>query len=85
MLNAGITSKLEIRMWFFGETENQAKAALQKVEDEKKQSMETNIMAQAELGQVGQGQDFSGNNNNPDAAKDPTKKNSALNEQKNTK
>lgn len=65
MLNAGITSKLEIRMWFFGETENQAKAALQKVEDEKKQSMETNIMAQAELGQVGQGQDFSGDNNNP--------------------
>lgn len=66
MLNAGITSKLEIRMWFFGETENQAKAALQKVEDEKKQSMETNIMAQAELGQVGQGKDFSGANNNPD-------------------
>lgn len=82
MLNAGITSKLEIRMWFFGETENQAKAALQKVEDEKKQSMETNIMAQAELGQVGQGQDFSGNNNNPDAVKDPTKKNSVVNEQK---
>lgn len=71
MLNAGITSKLEIRMWFFGETENQAKAALQKVEDEKKQSMETNIMAQAELGQVGQGRDFSGNNNNPNS--DPTR------------
>lgn len=85
MLNAGITSKLEIRMWFFGETENQAKAALQKVEDEKKQSMETNIMAQAELGQVGQGKDFSGNNNNPNAEKDPTKKNSAVNTQKNDK
>lgn len=84
MLNAGITSKLETRMWYFGETENQAKAALQKIEDEKKQSMETNIQAQAELGQIGQGQDFSGNNNNPntnkqnattaDANNDPTKK-----------
>ena len=66
MVDAGITSKLETRMWYFGETENQAKAALQKVEDEKKMSMETNIMAQKQLGQVGQGKDFSGDNNNPD-------------------
>lgn len=68
MINAGITSKLETRMWYFGETENQAKAALQKVEDEKKQSMETNIQAQAQLGEVAQGQDFSGDNNNPDTS-----------------
>lgn len=67
MINAGITSKLETRMWYFGETENQAKAALQKVEDEKKQSMETNIQAQAQLGDVAQGKDFSGDNNNPDS------------------
>ena len=66
MVNAGLSSKLETRMWFFGETENQAKAALQKIEDEKKQSMETNIMAQQQLGEVGQGKDFSGENNNPD-------------------
>lgn len=65
MVEAGITSKVETRMWYFGETENQAKAALQKVEDEKKMSMETNIMAQQQLGEVGQGKDFSGNNNNP--------------------
>ena len=52
-------------MWYFCETENQAKAALQKVEDEKKQSMETNIQAQAQLGDVAQGKDFSGDNNNP--------------------
>lgn len=65
MINAGITSKLETRMWYFGETENQAKAALQRVDDEKKQSMETNIQAQAQLGDVAQGKDFSGDNNNP--------------------
>ena len=65
MLSAGITSKVEIRMWYFGETENQAKEALQKIEDEKKSSMETNIMAQQEIGQQAQGKDFSGDNNNP--------------------
>lgn len=49
-------------MWYFGETENQAKAALQQVDDERKLSMETNIMAQAELGQTAQGQDFTPGN-----------------------
>lgn len=76
MINAGITSKLETRMWYFGETENQAKAALQKVEDEKKQSMETNIQAQAQLGDMAQGKDFSGDNNNPES----TAKQSAFND-----
>ena len=73
LVNAGISSKLETRMWFFGETENQAKTALQKVEDEKKQSIETNIMGQKELGEVGQGKDMTGDNNNPNAEiKSPT-------------
>lgn len=78
MINAGITSKLETRMWYFGETENQAKAALQKVDDEKKHSMETNIQAQAQLGDMAQGKDFSGDNNNPKpnaADKDISKQN----------
>jgi hypothetical protein len=64
-------------MWYFGETENQAKAALQKVEDEKKQSMETNIQAQAQLGDVAQGKDFSGNNNNPETKASQTAFNKA--------
>lgn len=67
MLNAGLTSKLETRMWYFGETENQAKMALQQIDDEKKASMETNIMAQQQLGDVGQGKDFSGDSNNAGA------------------
>lgn len=78
MLNAGITSKVELRMWYFGETENQAKEALQKIEDEKKSSMETNITAQQELGQQAQGNDFSGNNNNPDDSNSQTPKNSGI-------
>lgn len=64
MIDKGLASKLEFRMWYFGETENQAKQALQQIEDEKKSSMETNIVAQQELGQDAQGKDFSGNNNN---------------------
>jgi A118 family predicted phage portal protein len=80
MVNAGISSKLETRMWYFGETENQAKAALQKVDDEKKQSMETNIVAQQQLGEFGQGKDFSGDNNNPTTdKKDPLKNKKASN------
>ena len=71
MVSEGISSKLETRMWYFGETENQAKAALQKIDDEKKQSMETNIMAQAQLGDIGQGKDFSGDNNNPEKRENP--------------
>ena len=92
MLDAGITSKLEIRMWYFGETENQAKAALQRVDDERKLSMETNIMAQAELGQTMQGQDVSGSNNpgsqrsmgNPNRLNNAAEKAASSNKQKGT-
>lgn len=65
LVQDGISSKVETRMWYFGETENQAKQALQRIEDEKKSSMETNITAQQEIGAGAQGKDFSGDNNNP--------------------
>lgn len=56
LLQNDLTSRVETRMWFFGETENQAKLALQKIEDEKKTAMETNMMAQSQLGEVAQQQ-----------------------------
>ena len=65
LVNGGISSKLETRMWYFGETENQAKQALQRIEDEKKSSIETNIISQQEIGADAQGKDFTGDNNNP--------------------
>ena len=65
LVQDGISSKLETRMWYFGETENQAKQALQRIDDERKASMETNIVSQQEIGADAQGKDFSGNNNNP--------------------
>ena len=51
LMQNGLASKLETRMWYFNETENQAKAALQKIEDEARQAIETNMQAQAQLGE----------------------------------
>lgn len=65
LINAGLASKLEVRMWYFGETENQAKAALQKIDEENKRAIETNMMAQSQLGQVAQQQSFKGLENDP--------------------
>jgi A118 family predicted phage portal protein len=43
LLNAGLTSKLETRAWYFGETEQQAAEALQKVKEETTEDMETEV------------------------------------------
>lgn len=56
LMNNGLASKVETRMWYFGETENQAKAALQKIDEENKRAIETNMMAQSQLGEVAQDQ-----------------------------
>ena len=56
LMQSGLASKLETRMWYFNETENQAKAALQKVDDEAKQAIATNMAAQKEMGEDAQNQ-----------------------------
>lgn len=57
----GITSKLENRMWYFGETEQQAQEALMKVQEENTMGME------AEMNMPGGviGRNFSGNTAEP--------------------
>lgn len=45
----GLASKLENRMWYFGETEEQAREALIKIQDESRQAMEDNLMLQTNL------------------------------------
>ena len=45
----GLTSKLETRMWYFGETERQAKEALMKVDEESQAEMKENLVMQANL------------------------------------
>lgn len=44
LMQNGLASKVETRMWYFGETERQATEALQKVSDENKQSAEDEVM-----------------------------------------
>lgn len=40
----GIVSKIENRMWYFGETERQAQEAITKIEDEQRKSQETEMI-----------------------------------------
>ena len=40
LMQNGLASKLETRMWYYGETENQAKAALQQIDEEATQAMQ---------------------------------------------
>ena len=44
LMNNGLASKVETRMWYFGETERQAEEALQKINGENVQDMETDLI-----------------------------------------
>ena len=46
-------SKEEVRMWYMGETEKQAKEALLKVQEENRVAVEDNIMTQMNFNQLG--------------------------------
>lgn len=50
LMNNGLASKLENRMWYFGETEAQAREALQRISEEELQSIENNIMTDKSIG-----------------------------------
>ena len=80
LMQNGLASKIETRMWYFNETENQAKAALQKIEDEARRAIETNMMAQSQLGEEAQNQ--APGTFTPDNLSDPTAGVRATNEQK---
>ena len=57
LMQNGLVSKVENRMWYFGETERQAREALDKIKDDNQQAMEENMMAaQAASQQMGGGQ-----------------------------
>lgn len=79
LISAGLASKLEVRMWYFGETENQAKKALQDIDEENKRAIETNMMAQSQLGQIAQNQSFKG------LEQDPATKNNQLRQEADAK
>lgn len=48
----GLASKVETRMWYFGETERQAKEALMKVSQEGQQDMQRNLAEQSNLSNI---------------------------------
>lgn len=50
LMQNGLSSKLELRMWYFGETEEQAREALAKVKEESIDDMEQNMMNQYAMG-----------------------------------
>ncbi len=44
LMQSGLSSRVEVRMWYFGETEEQAKEALRKVDEENVQGAESDLM-----------------------------------------
>lgn len=53
LMQNGLTSKLENRMWYFGETEAQAREALAKIADENQQAQEADMMMQYRINNRG--------------------------------
>jgi A118 family predicted phage portal protein len=51
LLDKGITSKTEIRMWYYGESERQATDAINKIQDENRQAIEQNMQVSSQMGQ----------------------------------
>ena len=47
LMQNGLSSKLELRMWYFGETERQAREALAKIDEENQKAAESEMIAQA--------------------------------------
>ena len=44
LMQNGLASKTELRMWYFGETKERAKQALSEIDEENKQAMEERVM-----------------------------------------
>ena len=53
LMDKGIMSKKEVRMWYMGETEKQAREALLEVQEENRVAVEDNIMTQMDFNQQG--------------------------------
>ena len=84
LIQNGIASKLETRMWYFGETENQAREALMRVQEENLESVQENINEMQLLGQTPQSKkenspkdadgNFNPKNQNSESNANPAKK-----------
>ena len=50
LMQNGISSKREVRMWYFGESKRQATSALQEIQQESVNAIEQNMMVSSQLG-----------------------------------
>lgn len=63
LLNANITSRKEVRKWYYGETDRQAQDALDEIQKENQQAIEQNAVASSQMGQmIQQGKDIQKSN-----------------------
>jgi hypothetical protein len=72
LLNNGIISKVELRMWYFGETEEQAIEALNKVNEEKAEAIQISQEA-FNNGQSEESEDKESNTEDTEDKEVPTK------------
>lgn len=70
LMQNGLASKLETRMWYFGETENQARTALQQIDEEARQAMEQNVQAEI-MKTAALGNNATGSGDGEDMSKSP--------------
>lgn len=77
LMQNGLASKLETRMWYFGETENQARAAMMQIEEEATQAMMQNAQAEIMKGQALGGNAQQGEEEENGDTKSPADKTSA--------
>lgn len=52
LMNSGLSSKREVRMWYFGETARQAQDALDEIQKENQQAIEQNMQMSSQMGQA---------------------------------
>lgn len=65
LLQNGLASKEEVRMWYYGETQRQAKEALEKIQQENQQAIEDNMVMSSQMGkQVRDGNQGNGETEN---------------------
>ena len=64
LLDKGITSQVETRMWYFGETEQQAREALQKVRQERMDNLQNELLMESTYFNKDKNDDDNENNQN---------------------
>ena len=73
LMNNGLTSKEEVRMWYFGETQRQAREALERIKTENQAAMEENMAAAQQMGNQLQNEGVENGQNGKEEGKEQPK------------